>query len=433
MCYVLLLAMKTKEEWRKFADAEALARVKVRLVESEEGEKWNKAVEDHHYLDSHLVGPTLRYVAELDGEWVGVLSFGQAAYHLRGRDEWIGWNDVQRGRRLSMIAQNTRFALFHDRGAFPNLASRVLSIVLQRLSADWLRKFGNPLVAVETFVDPERFSGSCYAAAGWTRLGKTSGFKRSRKDFYQKHDRPKELWGKWLDRRGFRSLKSKRLPERLRAYETEWRTCPFGDKAIGSLFDLFQSVRDLRTRKGRRYRTQTLLAIFTLAAVCGYEGSRAIASFAKKLTPKQRRRLRCWRNQSGEYTAPSETCIRNFAYKADAEQIENVLAMWMDGLDPNELSCIAVDGKTLKGTATRNEDGQKKGALHLVGAVGHHNARMLAQEAVASKSNEIPAVQRILRRFPHLDGITITGDALNAQQETARIIVQEKGGPTTCG
>jgi hypothetical protein len=411
--------MREQEVWRGFPDAEALARVKVRLIQSEEREKWDEAIDEHHYLDSHLVGPTLRYVAEVDGQWVGVLSFGQAAYHLRDRDEWIGWNDVQRGRRLRLVAQNTRFALLHDRGMFPNLASRILSIVLKRLSADWQLQFGNPIVAVETFVDPERFSGACYAVAGWKRLGETRGFKRSRKDFYQKHDRPKELWGKWIDRRGFRSLKSKRLPTRLREYETAWRTCPFGDKAIGSLFDLFQGVHDLRTRKGRRYRTQTMLTIFTLAAV--------------KLTPKQRRRLRCWRNpRTGEYTAPSETCIRNFAYKADAEEIENVVAMWMNGLDPNELTCIAVDGKTLKGTAKRNKNGEKKNALHLVGAVAHHNARMLTQEAVASKSNEIPAVQRMLQRFPHLDGITITGDALNAQQETARIIVQEKGGATTC-
>ena len=63
-----------------------------------------------------------RYVAEVDGHWVGLLSFGQAAYHLRDRDDWIGWTNVQRGRRLSLIAQNTRFVLLHDRGQFPNLA-----------------------------------------------------------------------------------------------------------------------------------------------------------------------------------------------------------------------------------------------------------------------------------------------------------------------
>jgi len=115
--------MKTQEAWRGFSDAESLARVKVRLCESDEREKWDKTIDEIHYLDSRLVGPSLRYVAELDGQWVGVLSFGQAAYHLRDRDEWIGWSDVQRGRRLPLVAQNTRFALLHDPGAvMPRLA-----------------------------------------------------------------------------------------------------------------------------------------------------------------------------------------------------------------------------------------------------------------------------------------------------------------------
>jgi len=245
--------MQTKQAWTGFADAEVLARVTVRLIEPEERKKWNALVEDRHYLDSRLVGPTLRYVAEVDGQWVGLLSFGQAAYHLRDRDDWIGWTNVQRGRRLSLIAQNTRFVLLHDRGQFPNLASRILSLSLKRLSADWQQRFGNPIVAVETFVDAERFSGACYRAAGWDRLGASSGFGRSRKDFYQQHDRPKELWGKVLERRGFASLKSTRLPQRLRAYETEWRACAFGQKALGSLFDLFGQVRDPRAVKCRRY------------------------------------------------------------------------------------------------------------------------------------------------------------------------------------
>ena len=165
-------------------------------------------------------------------------------------------------------------------------------------------------------------------------------------------------------------------------------------------------------------------------------GRPAVADFGRRQRQlarvdhrQQRRRLRCWRNpHTGEYTAPGETCIRKLLYRIDAEQVENVVAIWMEGLDPNELRCIAVDGKTLKGTAKRDENGEKKGALHLVSAVAHGNARMLAQEALESKSNEIPAVQRLINRFPHLDGIVVTGDALNAQQETARLIVQEKGG-----
>ena len=416
------------------AEASHVARVRVRLMKPEELVAWNALVDKKHYLSSKLVGPTLRYIAEVEGKWVGLLSFGQGSYHLQHRDSLIGWTDVQRGRRLNLLAQNTRFVLLHERGQYPNLASRVLSIVNKRLSADWQQQFGSPVVAVETFVDPEYFQGTCYQASGWQRLGETAGYGRSRKDFYQEHNRPKELWFKVLDRRGFRSLKSKRLPERLKPYETEWRACPFNEPALESLFQLFLEVPDHRKLKGRRYQLRTVLSIIALATLCGYSGHRAIASFAARLTQRQRRRLRCYRNKhTGQYDVPKETCIREILYKLDAEAVENVVARWMEGLEETELRCIAIDGKTLKGTAKRNEEGEKKGALHLVSAVNHHNARFLAQEAVEGKSNEIPAVRTLIERFPHLDGVTVTTDAMHCLDETARLIVQKKGGPTTSG
>jgi len=421
-----------KTEKNQAGETSALGRVVVRLINEDELTAWNEWVEAKHYLSSRLVGPTLRYVAEIDGRWVGLLSYGQAAYHLSDRESFIGWTDVQRGRRLGLLAQNTRFVLLHERGEFPNLASRVLSLANRRVSADWYRAFGSPLVAVETFVDPEYFQGTCYRASSWRRLGSTAGYGRSRKDFYQAHGRPKELWFKVLDPRGFRSLKSKRLPARLKAHETEWRICPFKAPALESLVELFSQVPDHRGYKGRRYRFQTILCIIALATLCGYSGHRAIASFASKLTPSQRRRLRCRRNKhSGGYDVPKETCIRYFLYKVDAEALENVVARWLEGLDENELRGIAIDGKTLKGTAKRNAQGEKTGALHLVSAVSHRHSRFLAQEAVQEKSNEIPAVRRLIERFPHLDGVTITTDAMHCLEETARLIVQEKGGPTT--
>jgi len=412
-------------------ESSRLARVRVRVIAEGELGRWNAVVEDKHYLSSRLAGANLRYVAELDGEWVGLLSFGQASYHLRHREAFIGWTDVQRGRRLGLIAQNTRFVLLHEPGEFPNLASRIVSMVCRRISADWQDAFGSPLVGVETFVDPEYFQGTCYWASGWKRLGETAGYRRSCKDFYLPHDRPKELWFKVLDRRGFRSLKSKRLPQRLRPYETEYRVCPFKDRSLQSLLELFSEVTDHRAVKGRRYRLDTVLCIIALATLCGQSGHRAIASFASKLTQKQRRRLRCRRNRrTGGYDVPKETCIREILYKLDAEGLENAVVRWMEGLDEEELRCIAIDGKTLKGTAQRNEKGEKTGALHLVSAVNHANARLIAQEAVDSKSNEIPAVRRLIERIPHLNGITVTTDAMHNLDETARLIGQEKGGST---
>lgn len=430
-CFALCM---TKRAENIGTQASCLSRVRIRLIAADELSAWNSLVDEKHYLSSTLVGPTLRYVAEVDDEWVGLMSFGQGSYHLHERDSFIGWTDVQRGRRLGLLAQNTRFVLLHERGQYPNLASRIISMVNKRLSADWQQQFGSPVVAVETFVDPEFFQGTCYQASGWQRLGKTAGYSRSRKDFYQAHNRPKELWFKVLDRRGFRSLKSKRLPERLKPYETEWRACPFNAPALESLFTLFSDVPDHRKVKGRRYRLDTVLSIIALATLCGYSGHRAIASFAAKLTQAQRRRLRCYRNKhTREYQVPKETCIRENLYQLDAEAVENVVAQWMEGLDETELRSIAIDGKTLKGTAKRNAQGEKKDALHLVSAVTHHNARFLAQEAVQDKSNEIPAVRKLLERFAHLDGVTVTTDAMHCLDETARLIVQKKGGPTTSG
>ena len=409
-----------------------LARVKVRLIEEDELAAWNNLIEKKHYLSSTLVGPQLRYVAEVEGTWVGLLSFGQASYHLRDRESFVGWNDVQRGRRLGMLAQNTRFLLLHERGHLPNLASKILSLSSRRVSNDWQQRYGSPLVAVETFVDPHLFQGSCYRASGWQCLGETAGYGRSRKDFYQAHERPKELWFKILDRRGFRRLKSKRLPQRLTPHETEWRVCPFKATSLDSLFTLLSHVPEHRAAKGRRYRRECLLSLIALATLCGFSGHRAVASFGAELDQKQRRRLRCWRHRkTGTYVSPGETCIRNFLNELDVESLENVVAQWMEGLDPTELSCIAIDGKTLKGTAQRNEAGEKKGALHLVSAAGHNQSRFLAQEAAADKSNEIPAARKLLERFAHLDGITITTDAMDCLDETARLIVQQKGGLTT--
>ena len=152
----------------------------------------------------------------------------------------------------------------------------------------------------------------------------------------------------------------------------------------------------------------------------------------RKVDPEATTPLRCYRNKhTGEYQVPKETCSREILYKLDAEAVETVVAQWMEGLDETELRCIAIDGKTLKGTAKRNDEGEKKDALHLVSAVNDHNARLLAQEAVKDKSNEIPAVHTLIERFPHLDGVTVTADAMHCLDETARLIVQKKGGPTT--
>ena len=425
--------MKSNEaSWTGYADAAELAKITLRLIEPQERARWNRLVDEHHYLSSRLVGQQLRYVAEQEGEWVVLLSVGEASACLEDRDALIGWDDVQRGRRRCLIGNNTRFVLLREKASCPNLASRVLGLLHHRVSADYQTQCGHPLVALETFVDPAYFKGTCYKAAGWQALGRTKGYGRTRKEFFQPHGRPKELWFKVLHPAGVRGLSRRRLPVRYRGFERDYRPCPFDRAALMALYDLFGQVSDPRKRKGRRYPLKTLLTIIALGTVCGIKGARGLASFAAKLTHAQRRALRCpIREQTGERRAPGETCLRDLLFALSGEAVEEALAAWMQGLDDGQLRCIAVDGKTVKGTARRDEHGQKTGSLHLVMAATHEHARLLAQEPVDLKENEIVAVKQLLRRMPPLPGVVLTGDAMNAQREIAQIITVEKGGSTT--
>jgi len=149
----------------------------------------------YHYMgEGHAGGDTMRMVVEADGEWVALFLWGSAAYRLKDRDTFIGWSEPQRAQRQKLIVQNRRFVLLADRGAHPNLASRILGQVIRELPGLWHKRFGyEPLVA-ETFSDIEAREGTCYKASGWLGLGKTKGYSRHRADFYVPNDRPKKLW-----------------------------------------------------------------------------------------------------------------------------------------------------------------------------------------------------------------------------------------------
>ena len=231
--------------------------------------------------------------------------YRQRRVHLADRDRHIGWDDIQRGRRLNFIGQNNRLVVLADPQRYPNLVSRTMRLMTRRVSGDWQAQYGHPLFGLETFVDPQYFQGTCYKASGWRALGKTKGYGRSRKDFYQRHDRPKELYWRELNRKGLKQLARKNLPERYQPFETDYRLCPLGAPAQRSLFELFAGVNDPRKRQGRRYPLQTLLTIIAMATACGMKGHRAIASFASHLTTTQRRVLRCPKDKhTGEYRSP---------------------------------------------------------------------------------------------------------------------------------
>lgn len=137
----------------------------------------------HHYLGlRNIAGENLKYLArDRAGRPLACLLFGAAAWKARARDEWIGWTAEQRQRALPGVANNTRFLVLPWVRA-PHLASHLLGAVARRLDADWRVKYGHGIDLLETFVDRERFRGTCYQAAGWVPVGATVGRGRNDRD-----------------------------------------------------------------------------------------------------------------------------------------------------------------------------------------------------------------------------------------------------------
>jgi hypothetical protein len=135
----------------------------------------------YHYLSHRSpVGENLQYlVRERSGRPVACLLFGAAAWQCADRDRQIGWDTATRAQGLHLLTNNTRFLIL-PWVRVPQLASYVLSRVARRVSADWQRKYGHPIYLLETFVERDRFAGTCYRAANWRRVGQTKG--RTRQD-----------------------------------------------------------------------------------------------------------------------------------------------------------------------------------------------------------------------------------------------------------
>ena len=136
---------------------------------------WNDLIiQQHPCGDAPLSGPQLRYLIGSEHGWLGALGFGPAAFTLGARDQWIGWSSAARVSQLNRVIGLARF-LIRTEVKCHSLASKVLSLALDRVAQDWLDRYGVQPVLVETFVDRSRFTGLCFAAANWMRIGSSTG------------------------------------------------------------------------------------------------------------------------------------------------------------------------------------------------------------------------------------------------------------------
>lgn len=162
----------------------------------------NSLIEQYHYLGyTQPVGEHLKYLVYTQGRPIACLAWSSAPRHLGCRDRFIGWSAEARRQNIRFIAYNPRYLIL-PWIQVPHLASHILGRMARILVRDWEQVYGHPVYFLETFVDPQRFRGTCYRAANWIVLGRTTG--RGKDDQTWRPNRPiKDMLGYPL-RRDFR-------------------------------------------------------------------------------------------------------------------------------------------------------------------------------------------------------------------------------------
>lgn len=408
----------------------------LRLCRDDELELYRELMRQHHYLQGgRSAGDTLRYIAQIDGKIVALLTWGAAAYKLKDRDHWIGWGTGLRKTRLKLVVQNRRFCLLLKPGERPNLASQILGACLRRLRDDWHAGFGYKPMIAETFVDPHYARGTCYKATNWQPLGFTAGSGRHARDFYQKHGKPKHLWCLELVKGARQKLADPAplpaesqagvLHHLVKSTEASMATCR-------SLMEVFQRLPDPRARSGQRYPQKQLLSILALGMLCGCQNLQAIVILGQDLSQQQLKALGGWqRKKTGLYEAPGYNAYYNLIGQMDAEAFDQALCEWLarhEGQLPKDL---ALDGKVLRGTADKN--GRR---LSLIALIENQTQRPIAQsparivhgDECSKQEGELTAARRLLEQVPALDDAVISADAMFTRTDIAQCIVAGKGG-----
>ena len=335
-------------------------------------------------------------------------------------------------RRLKLIANNSRFAVLVGKGEVRNLASRVLGLSLRRLSGDMRAAHGFPVLLAETFVDPSRFSGVCYRALGlagsrlgratpslprasnWRMLGLTRGYSRvyGSPARWREHGQPKEVYVYELEAGAREALRDGHAP-------VEAREPPMPAGQLRRLHDCLGEMDDFRKRRGQRYGLGCYLTIMIAARLAGYRGVSAFGEFAARLNDAQRRAVGGFFSPTRRrYTVPAASTFHYILSKLPPDTVDRALRAW--SAQHAGLSPVAMDGKDVRGASKRTEGERQM----MVAAVEHGSGLVLGQVRIGAKSNEIPAVRELARQLD-LAGRVVTLDALHAQHDTARCLVED--------
>jgi hypothetical protein len=317
------------------------------------------------------------------------------------------------------VANNSRLLVMPD-CPYPNLISRFMKLMLERLSQDWQERWDHPIALVETFVDPRYYTGTAYRISGWSHLGKSAGWKRDADDFYEKNDAPKQIWVRELVKKACVKLRAPQLPCEWAKVEQEAAVrCTSKVPEIRSLMEsLLQEVPEFRRAQALAYPLPGLVSLMVMAAAQGVvRGPLDLADYADTLSEGQLRALRFRADpHTREIRCPKKTTFTRVLHEVDDDLIERVLLRWQDQiLGPRQDRIIIFDGKKVR-----------HAGVEIVNAV-NSEGRFLGSVVTESKTNEIPAARQLLGGQDLLDKILVA-DALHTQNQTVQQILFEGGG-----
>lgn len=399
-----------------------LRSVFVRPIAAGERATFDRLLIEHHYLHSAtLVGESMRYVATDGHRWLALLGWSSAAFKCSSRDQWIGWPQRIQWRRLCLVANNARFLVLPECRQ-PHLASRALALNCRRLATDWKIAHGHAVVLAETFVDRDRFAGTCYRAAGWLAVGETKGFGRNAGVYY-KHGVIKRVFVRPLHRRAQSLLTDPNALPASIIEEEGMDSLSLHLVGPGSLLEALAELPDHRKPRGIRYRNLAgLVTLASAAVLAGRRSYAAVAQWIEDVPQDLLKALGCTRSRKGPFRSPSEPTIRRTLKDIDGEEVDRIVGAWLTKQGVLiKGNAIAIDGKTLRGSHKAN----RKGQVHLIAALTHREGVVIAQTKTNDKSNEIPAVQSLLSSLP-IEGALVTMDAMHTQKETAAIVSKKR-------
>lgn len=383
--------------------------------------RFDKLLDEQHALGARRPkGRSLfQVVCDEQGRWIGLFLWVGAYWHLRPRDEWIGWDPVLRSERLQLVVHQARFLILEE-ARDARWASSVLAASLRDLPGQWAEVFNYRPLLVETFTDPETQAGTSYRAAGWEPVGLSRGDGKHYADLYPGRLRPKKLWLKELETQAREKLCAPALRPAQQAGVAAHAAerCALRMPQLGSLYDVFESMPD--PRKRRRYRIGAVLTLVALGLLRGAVHLSAIVRVAPKLTQAQRKQLRLpFKKDTKFRSVPCYDVFRDVLQQVDLAVLAERLTQWMQSHAGELPRTLAVDGKVIR---------EKLGLI--VALVDTEEGMPVAVAAnVQGKGHELKTTQKLLASPDvNLLNATVTADALHCQKRTAHLITREKGG-----